>query len=179
MVMDKNFIVITLLALSILAKAQSPYESKTYIFANQPGAVIEKEYHELGYLDQIDVRLMKMKNLITNQTAYGIRFEFLPGNEIITNAKIGYLDSDEIGDLIKSIAIIQNRVVTRNQNIQSEVTFLCRSGLVIGCFFDVNKKNWIPYIQIIQSDPNSTVRLEKNGFNYLLKMLEDANIKAK
>lgn len=148
-------------------------------FANQTGVLISKEYIELGYMDQIDIRLVKLKNLFTNETLNGLRFEYLPGNEILSSAKISFIDYDEIEALIKAIKILQTSVLDNKYEYQSEFTVKTRSGMIIGYFYDASKDKWQPFVQIQEKDPQSTIRVENDRFSYFLSVLEDAVSRSK
>lgn len=173
-------IIVFIIICAIVAQAfsQEKPQSKTEAFANQTGVLIEKKFIELGYLDQADVRLQKMKNLSNRQTAYGMRFEYLPGNEVVSNVRIAYIDSDEMDELVKAIAIIHSDIVNKKPKELNEITFVCRSGLVVGYFFDITKNKWILYIQLQQGDSRSTIKIGDNGFKQLLDFIKEAKAEA-
>lgn len=175
--MNRFLVCCIMFSFFVKMNSQNFPESLSEKFANQTGVLISKEYIEMGFMDQIDFRFVKMKNLFTNETASGLRLEYMPGNEIINSAKIAYIDSDEQDALIKAIKILQVSVLNTKYSNQSDFTFRCRSGLVIGYFYDANKSKWQPFIQINYKDPQSTIRVENDSFAYLFKLLEDVKLK--
>lgn len=170
-----SFILLLIISMGLIdaQDRESMYEK----FANQTGVLISKEYMELGFMDQIDIRLVKMKNLFTNESYTGLRLEYMPGNEIISAAKITFIDNDEIDGLIKAINILQTSVLDKKYNSQMEFTVKCRNGAIIGYFYDAVNSKWQPFVQVHEKDPKSTIRVENDRFEYFKKLLENAKIK--
>ncbi len=172
-----HIFLVVFLFLFIKTNAQQSQGSLTEQFANQTGVLISKQYVELGFMDLIDFRLVKMKNNFTNDTAFGVRLEYLPGNELISSVKVAYIDDDEIDGLIRAIDIFQSSILNYRYAYAADFTFRCRSGLVVGYYYEAEKAKWDPFIQIQYKDPQSTIRVENDNFDYLKKLLKDAKSK--
>lgn len=149
-------------------------KSKSEEFDSAQGTLIEKQYISLGIFDEIDVRLVKMKNLFTNETCSAVRFEYLYSKDIQKQTKLGYIDADEVDNLIVAIKQLQTSVFNQEYLFNTEITFKCRSGLIMGCFFNKDTKRWITYLQLKKDDPKSTVEIENDNFEYFKSLLEKA-----
>ncbi len=85
------------------------------------------------------------------------------------------LDADEIDGLIKSIKIIQNKILPTNPINYTEVAFKSRSGFMAGCFSKTN--TWNTFVKIDEFDSNSYVFMEKEDLATLLELLTQAKAK--
>lgn len=171
----KTIIVIICLLLNFhLLSAQESSKSLAEKFSERSGILVSKEFIELGIMDEIDIRYVKMSDLLTGEGLYALRFEYQPNNEIVATPKIAYIDSDEMELLKKAIKKLQSSVLTQHYSSQADFTFRCRSGLVFGYFYDFRNKKWVSYIQIDVNDNKSTIQVENDGFAYLYNLIENA-----
>jgi hypothetical protein len=118
---------------------QTEKESKTQFeaFGEKTGTIFEKTIENIGQTGSISVRVMKLKNLITNDkiSALSINYSF-------QDDKLSILDTDEIDGLIKSLTIMKS-IVSTPKVVETEVSFKSRSGFEIGAKFETEKNNWV------------------------------------
>jgi hypothetical protein len=154
--------------------AQNIDTLSTDMFISLPGVLIEKRFISIGNVDEIDVRLIIAKDLVTGNVKNAIRMEYLIQGEIVSHPKISNIESNEIDGLISAINIINNELLIDSSDDFKEITFKCKSGLVLGAFFNVGNKKWSTYIQLDRNDPKSTVNIGKEEFDYFVVLLKKA-----
>lgn len=145
-------------------------------FSERSGTLIQKEFADVGSIKKCKIQLATFTDLISGQTSKAVRFEYEHKSSYSTDTKLALLDADEIEGLIKSIKIIQDKVIpSPTTGNYSEVTFKSRSGFETGCF--TGKNGWTPYMKLEKFDSNSYVFLDKDDFATLLGLLEQAKAK--
>jgi hypothetical protein len=167
-----------------IAKSQNKecitYSSNIEYVINKPGTAIEKEFIDLGNLDEIDVRLLKAKDLNSGVVSYAMQFEFQSASQIIPFSKVTFIDSDEFDTLINALKTFQS-IISQNSESHNnaELRFTSRSGAVAGCFFKQDKNKWMTYFQLKNNEPKSTVIIENDGFAFFISLIESAKDKIK
>ena len=157
-----------------VAKTKETGISNAEKFSDRSGSLIEKEYIDIGSLKKFNIQVAKYTDLISGQKSSAVRFEAFYTNTYSksTDSKIALLDADEIDGLIKSIKIIQDKILPTNPTNYTEVAFKSRSGFMAGCFSKEN--TWDTFIKIDTYDSNSYVFMEKEDLATLLELLTQA-----
>ena len=101
-----------------------------------------------------------------------MRFEYESVGKYSTDTKSALLDADEIDGLIKSVKIMQEKIFPSLTSNYTEVSFKSRGGFDAGCYW--SKGNWSTYLKLEKYDKDSYVFLDKEDFQILLKLLEQA-----
>jgi hypothetical protein len=82
----RKFVIFCMLFYLPLSYGQNIIEqeqSNAQLFGIKPDVLIEKQYIEIGNVDEIDVKSMLQKNLITGETSNAVRFEYQFANELV------------------------------------------------------------------------------------------------
>jgi hypothetical protein len=179
----KLVILFTIISLTFdcIIKAQSVREdsSNAEIFSSKPELLIEKQFIEIGFVDLIELRVMKVKDLNSGRTMSAIRFEYQTTNQIFSQTKLAIVDEDEIDALTASVNTIITKEFISEKEVYTEVTFQSRSGFVAGGYYTIDKKKWIPFIQLDRHDSKSTITISFSDFSHFLNLLKQAKEKMK
>ncbi|MBI9052457.1 MAG: hypothetical protein JEY96_01485 [Bacteroidales bacterium] len=154
---------------------KSESRSKTEEFYSKEGSLFEKEFIPVGIVGpSFSIRVMKITDLITEETQSGIRLQYLHKGKYSNSTKSATIDSDELDGFIKSIKILKEKVFISMPSNYKEVTFISRSGFQAGCFWSSVKKEWKTYVKLEKYDSDSYVWLKISDFDELLLYLEKA-----
>lgn len=141
-------------------------------FSIKAGALIQKEFVEVGSVKDAKISIIYFTDLITNTKQSALRFEYESVGKYSTDTKSALLDADEIDGLIKSVKIMQEKIFPSLASNYTEVSFKSRGGFDAGCYW--SKGNWSTYLKLEKYDKDSYVFLDKEDFQILLKLLEQA-----
>lgn len=169
-------LILLMLATSLCAqdlKEKNTATSKAEAFSEQAGTLIEKQFIDIGSVKGIQIRVLKLKDVISERSVSALRFEYAVKSAYSTDTKIASLDSDEIDGLVKSIRALQSTVFTTTRDVYTEVTFQSRSGFQCGAYYDAGKKGWTPYLQI-EKYGKSTVFISQEELAKILSLVEEA-----
>jgi hypothetical protein len=144
-------------------------------FSIKAGALIQKEFVEIGSVKDAKISIIYFTDLITNTKQSALRFEYESVGKYSTDTKSALLDADEIDGLIKSVKIMQEKIFPSLASNYTEVSFKSREGFDAGCYW--SKGNWSTYLKLEKYDKDSYVFLDKEDFQTLLKLLEQAKAK--
>ncbi len=159
---------------AILAQTKEQELSNAEKFSAKAGALIKKEFVEVGSVKDAKILVVYFTDLITNTTQSALKFEYEHVGKYSTSTKAAVLDADEVDGLIKSIKIIQEKIFPSTSTNYTEVSFKSRAGFDAGCYW--SKGTWSTYLKLEKYDKDSYVFLGKNDFPALLNLLEQAKI---
>jgi hypothetical protein len=161
---------------SLFSQTKEQELSNAEKFSAKSGALIQKEFIEVGYVKGIKMYIVYYIDLITNtkQSALKLEYDYV-GKYSTATTKVAVLDSDEVEGLLKSITIIQEKIFPSTASNYTEVTFRCRGGFEAGCYW--SKNTWSTYLKLEKYDKDSYVFLTKEDFPTLLSFLEKAKAK--
>ncbi|WP_394775436.1 hypothetical protein [Flavobacterium sp.] len=143
-------------------------------FTDKSGTLIQKEFIDIGDLKKCKIQTAKFTDLITTQKTSAVRFEYNYISSYSTDNKLALLDSDEIDGLIKSLKLIQEKILPTVPTNYTEISFRSRSGFEAGCFS--KKESWDIYLKLERYDGKSYVFLNKEDLPKLLSLLEQAKL---
>ncbi|HEY9124088.1 MAG TPA: hypothetical protein VIO15_07095, partial [Bacteroidales bacterium] len=160
------------------SKENAAYSTNIEIFINKPGVAIEKEFIELGNLDEIDVRLLKAKDLKSGGVCFALQFEYQSVKPIMPFSMVTFIDRDELEALTDALKLFQS-IITQidKSNNNKELKFMSRSGAVVGCFFKRERCKWMTYFQLKYNESKSTVVIENDGFDFFMSLISLAKDK--
>ena len=92
-----------------------------------------------------------------------------------TDTKSAMLDADEIDGLMKSIKLIQDKVLITTPATYTEVYYRSRSGFEAGCY--TSKGSWSCYLKLEKYDSKSYVWINAEELTKLYGILEQAKLK--
>jgi hypothetical protein len=175
----KTILFCTLSFLATLTFAQTKekenQQSNAEKFSERAGTLIQKEFINIGDIKKCELNVIHFTDLISNQKTSALRFEYDYEGSSTSDTKRAVLDADEIDGLIKSIKIIQEKILPSTPSNYSEVSFRSRSGFEAGCYS--KKDNWSAYMKLEMYDSNSYVFIDKDDLGQLLTLLENAKSK--
>jgi hypothetical protein len=144
-------------------------------FSERSGSLIQKVYIELGTLKKCEIKVVNYTDLISNTKTAALKLEYAVATTYGSDTKVAVLDADEIDGLMKSIKIMQEKVMVSTPELYTEVSFRSRGGFEAGCF--VSKDKWSTYLKLEKFDSKSYVFLEKEDLALLYTLLEQAKAK--
>jgi hypothetical protein len=159
---------------ALLCQTAKPDSSNAEMFASKPELFIEKQFIEIGFVDMIELRIMKIKDLNSGITRNALRFEYQTTNQIFSQTKLAIVDEDELDALIASVHSIITKEFIIEKETYTEVTFQSRSGFVAGAYYTIDKKKWIPFLQLERHDSKSTITVSHEDFSHFLDLLKQA-----
>jgi len=161
-------------SLNLISQTAKENQSNAEIFESKPGALIETQFIEVGFVDLIELRVMKIKDINSGTAKSALRFEYQTSNQIISHTKLAVVDEDELEGLMDALNTLIFKAFKSEKKYYTEITFQSRSGFVAGGYYMVDKKKWMSYIQLNKSDSKSTVTLSIDEFENFLNLLKQA-----
>lgn len=150
-------------------------QSNAEKFSARSGTLMRKEFSEIGNLKRCKIQVLYYTDLITNSKQTALKFEYEVASTYSTDTKVAILDTDEIDGLMKSIKILQEKVIVNIPSNYTEAYYRSRSGFEAGCF--VSKGSWSCYLKLEKYDGKSYVWLDKEDLPALYTLLEQAKLK--
>jgi hypothetical protein len=173
-------IVLILIGMPSTAQDKDREMSQADEFSLQTGKLLEREFIDVGKFKNIEVRVLNLKDLSTGQGTSALRIETtISRGTYSSSRKLSSLDIDEVEDLLKAIANLQENVFNSTRENYTEVIFRSRGGFEAGAFFDTSKKKWTAYIQIDRYDKDSTIFLSQEDFSAIHNLVRLAKEKVK
>lgn len=177
--MYKKTLLITIATflLSSQIHAQTPAKelSNAEAFSAKAGTLMQKEFLEVGTIKKAKVQILYYTDLISVVKKSALKFEFDVVTSYSTDTKTAVLDVDEIDGLMKSIKLMQEKVMLTVPVNYTEVYYRSRGGFEGGCF--TSKGAWSCYLKLERFDSKSYVWLESADLSTLYALLEQAKAK--
>lgn len=175
--MKKRMLILVLIIVGFSAFAQQvktkeQEKSNAEKFSERSGSLIQKEFIPIGDIKKCELKVIYYKDLISNQKTSALKFEYDYKSSYSSDTKVAVLDADEIDGLIKSIKIIQEKILPSTAVNYTEVSFRSRSDFEAGCYS--KKDSWSAYMKLEKYDSNSYVFMDKEDLIKLLALLEKA-----
>ncbi len=167
--------VFLLSSIGIYSQTKEQELSNAEKFSAKAGALIQKEFIEVGSIKDAKISIVYYTDLITNTKESALKFEYESIGKYTSSTKAAVLDADEVDGLIKSIKLIQEKIFPSTATNYTEVSFKSRGGFDAGCFW--SKNTWSTYLKLEKYDKDSYVFLTKDDFPALLTLLEEAKTK--
>jgi hypothetical protein len=166
-----------LYAISVQAQTavKEKEQSNAEAFSATSGTLIQKEFIEIGTLKKSKVQVLYFTDLISNVKKSALKFQLDVVSSYATDSKVAILDVDEIEGLMKSIKLIQEKVLVSVPTNYTEVYYRSRGGFEAGCF--TSKGAWSCYLKLEKYDSKSYVWLETEDLATLYNLLEVAKAK--
>lgn len=166
-------------AFTIHLNAQSPSKEKDQsnaeIFSAKSGTLIQKEFIDVDKIKSCEIQILHFTDLITGTKQSGLKFSMDVASSYSTDTKSALLDADEIDGLIKSIKLIDEKVLATTPSNYTEVYYRSRSGFEAGCY--MSKGSWSCYLKLERFDSKSYVWLKPEELKNLLIILQQAKQK--
>ena len=177
--MKKILLFTVLAAISISSFAQSTTKEKDQsnaeIFSAKSGTLMQKEFLALSNIKNCKIEVLHFTDLITTSKQSGLKFSMDVVSSYSTDTKSAMLDADEIDGLMKSIKLIQEKVLITTPSTYTEVNYRSRSGFEAGCF--TSKGSWSCYLKLEKYDGKSYVWINTEDLANLYTILEQAKTK--
>jgi hypothetical protein len=163
------------LQISAQAPAKEKEQSNAEAFSAKAGTLMQKEFVEIGTIKKAKVQVLYYTDLISNTKTNALKFEYDVVSSYSTDTKVAILDVDEIDGLMKSIKLMQDKVMVTVPTTYTEVYYRSRGGFEAGCF--TSKGAWSCYLKLEKFDSKSYVWLESADLTSLYGLLEQAKAK--
>ena len=174
--------IITLIAAFMLCfqmYAQTPAKEKEQSnaekFSAKSGTLMQKEFIEIGDVKNCKIKVIHFTDLITGIKQSGLKFGMEVASTYSTDTKSALLDTDEIDGLMKSIKLMQDKVMITVPTNNTEVSFKSRSGFEAGCF--TSNGAWSCYLKLEKYDSKSYVWIDSSNLTALYALLVIAKAK--
>lgn len=143
-------------------------------FSKRSGTLIERQFISIGKIKEVEVKVLKIKDLNSEVDDSALRIEYEYRGSSITDTKIAHLDEDEMEGLVKSIKNLQTSVFGSKRESYTEVSFTSRTGFQAGAYFETLKNKWVAFVQVEKYDSKSIVYLTPEDFIIFLTLIENA-----
>jgi hypothetical protein len=150
-------------------------QSNAEIFSAKSGTLMQKEFLALSNIKNCKIEVLHFTDLITSSKQSGLKFSIDVVSSYSTDTKTAMLDADEIDGLMKSIKLIQEKVLITTPATYTEVNYRSRSGFEAGCF--TRKGAWSCYLKLEKYDDKSYVWINTEDLANLFNILEQAKTK--
>jgi hypothetical protein len=173
-------LMIMMLVLISKMYAQDKKMSQADEFSLQTGKLLEREFIDIGKFKNIEVKVLHLKDLSTNQGTSALRLEAtVTRGTYSSSQKVSSLDMDEVEDLLKAMANLQQNVFNTARENYTEVIFRSRGGFEAGAYFDTSRKKWTAYMQIDRYDKDSSIFLSQEDFSVIQNLVKQAKERLK
>ena len=177
--MKKILLLTFLAAITLNSYAQSTTKEKDQsnaeIFSAKSGTLMQKEFLALSNIKNCKIEVLHFTDLITSSKQSGLKFSMDVVSSYSTDTKTAMLDADEIDGLMKSIKLIQEKVLITSPATYTEVNYRSRSGFEAGCF--TSKGSWSCFLKLEKYDSKSYVWINTEDLANLYSILEQAKTK--
>lgn len=176
----KNPLLLLLFILSSFAASAQKEKEKELSNAEQlslkSGVLIQRDYLSLGALKGAKFELMTITDMLSSHTTKALKIEMSVQKSYGAADKTAILDADEVDGFLKSLNLIQEKILLTSPSNYTEVEYKSRGGFKGGCFSDV-KKGWSFFIKLDKYDSDSYLFLKKEELPALIKIFEETKSK--
>ena len=144
-------------------------------FSAKAGTLIQKVFYPIGVLKKCELKVIVYTDLISGTKQKALKLSMDVVTSYTTDTKTAVLDADEIDGLMKSIKMMQEKVIVTVPEDYTEVSFRSRGGFEAGCF--VSKGAWTSYLKLEEFDGKSYVWIDNDDLTTLYNLLESAKLK--
>lgn len=170
-----SLLIVSAIQLNAQAASKEKEQSNAEIFSAKSGALMQKEFIDLDKVKSCEIQVIHFTDLISGSKESGLKFSMDVASSYSTDTKSAMLDSDEIEGLMKSIRLIQEKVLVTTPSTYTEVYYRSRSGFEAGCF--TSKGSWSCYLKLEKYDSKSYVWINAEELTNLYTILEQAKLK--
>lgn len=139
------------------------------------GALLEKQFYDIGKVKGIEVQILRVKNLSSKVEFNAVRLSYTYRSQYSSDEKIATLDAEEMDGLLKSMDYILNITIKENKTTYSEVVFTSRTGTRVGVYYDLIAEEWKAFVEIDKYKTNSSVFFGTNSLQELYNVFVKAN----
>jgi hypothetical protein len=168
-------LVIAFISFSVYSQSKDKELSNAEVFSAKAGALMQKEFVDIGNLKKCKIQVVYFTDLISNTKQSALRFEYEVASTYSSDTKMATLDPDEVDGLMKSIKLMQDKIIPTNPINYTEVYYRTRGGFEGGCF--KSKDSWSTYLKLQKFDSKSYVFLNIDDLATLYTYLEQAKLK--
>jgi hypothetical protein len=144
-------------------------------FSAKSGTLIQKVFYTIGTIKKCELQVIEYTDLISNAKQKALKLSYDVVSSYSTDTKTAVLDTDEIDGLMKSIKLMQEKVMLTVPTEYTEVSFKSRGGFEAGCF--VSKGAWSSYLKLEKYDGKSYVWIDKDDLTTFYDLLSQAKVK--
>ena len=144
-------------------------------FSATAGTLIQKVFFTIGTFKKCELQVIEYTDLISNTKQKALKLSYDVVSSYSTDTKTAVLDTDEIDGLMKSIKLMQEKVMLTVPTEYTEVSFKSRGGFEAGCF--VSKEAWSSYLKLEKYDSKSYIWIEKDDLTTFYDFLSEAKVK--
>lgn len=166
---------IVLISLSVYSQSKDKELSNAEVFSAKSGVLMQKEFVEIGTLKRCKIQVVYFTDLISNTKQSALKFEYEVASTYSSDTKAATLDPDEVDGLMKSIKLMQDKVIPTTPANYTEVNYRSRGGFEAGCY--TSKGTWSTYLKLEKYDGKSYVFLNIEDLATLYSYLEQAKLK--
>jgi len=160
--------------ISVVAQDKEKVLSQADQFSARSGALIQKEFIEIGNAKALDIKIIRIKDLNSGSKISALRFEYTYPSAYSSDTYIATLDSDEIDGLIKSISNIQNNVFNTTCSNYTEYIYRSRGGFEFGAFYSKEEQKWSPFVKLDKYTNKSLYPLKIEDIINFLSLIQKA-----
>lgn len=175
--MKKLSIILLLFCINSSAFSQKEKElSNAESFSLKSGGLIQKEFVDLATIKGVKFQAMTITDLLTENKTKALRIEMSITKSYGSAEKTAVLDADEVEGFLKSMRLIESKILNTTVQSYTEIEYKARGGFKGGCFSDA-KKGWSFFIKLDKFDSDSYLFLKKEEVPELIKIFDSAKDK--
>ena len=153
-------------------------KSKTVEFLKKDGALLKKEFFDIGNISYGNTIIVKFQNILIT--------------DVVSKSKVGalrleieytssMLDSDELEACIQSVKYLRDNVINQRATTHTECEYRSRDGVLIGVHSNLRnpEKPWTFYVQAESYTSSSRETLSLDKIDELISLLEKAQAQLK
>ena len=171
-------IVMTLLVSNLFSQKleKERYLSNAEQFSLKSGALIQREFTDVGSLKGAKFLVLTISDLLSGNKTKALKIETTIQKSYGSTEKSAVLDADEVEGFLKSLRMIEEKILPSTAAQYTEVEYKSRGGFKGGCFSD-DKKGWSVFLKLDKYDSDSYIFLKKEDLPSIIKLFEDAKSK--
>lgn len=174
------FIFLSISVFAQVEKEAGASKSEAVAFSSRDGALIKKEFYNLGKVKGIDFSVLVLTDILKNEKIACLRIitTYFSSASRSSDEYIGTLDSDEIDACIKSLIYIKDNLLSIVPTTYTECEYKSKDGVKMGAFNDSKEfGKWSSYVQTKSYTSRSAVFLKGEDIDSFIVKLTEAKQK--
>lgn len=164
--------------MAMFAQSEKEPESKSKAieFSKKDGALIKKEFYDVGVVKGIEFQVLIMTDELSKEKIGALRIKTSRYSSSGTDEYVGTLDFDEIDACLKSLGYLQSNIISSTPPTYTECGYATKDDVQIGAYSS-DKKGWVIYIQTKGYTTRSLAFIDLKDFPSVIESITTAKAK--
>lgn len=164
-----------------IVNAQEKSEVKALEFSSRSGALIKKEFYEIGELNKGDIKfdVLMFHDVIDGKSEGLLRVTTSRYTSIGEREFSGSLNYDELDGCIQSMQYIKNNIINTTPETYTEYIYRTVDGVKIGAYWSKgkNESKWVVFIQSKTVSDDSMRTISVSDIDIVVDLLKNSKSK--